>query len=185
MLRRLCLAPLVRAGKELHQVGPKVPSALLNTTVEIVEGAIYYRPLPIAEPQLDRTQPANRPQRGTEMRLTEDMDALRRALIRGRDACLAPFDVRGAFDKVPRRHLMQGLANMGIDAHARRVTHNWLAMGTSQVKTAPPKGTCFGDIYDVARGPPNRGSPTPSFLVCGREGEGGEGERSDGGGGMA
>ena len=161
LLRRVFLVPLVKPGKDPHKVESRRPISLLCTAVKIIESILYHRMLPLAEPRLSPAQYAYRRDRGTEMCLVEMMDMLHRALRRRRFCYLISFDIEGAFDNVSHWHLMEGLREFGIDAHTRRMVHNWLSMRTFQVKMTAASGVCYSNIYPITKGLPQGGVLSP------------------------
>ena len=73
--------------------------------------------------QLGGRHYAYRRDRGAEMHLTELMDFAQRSLNRGKHAYPASFDVAGAFENAPRRHVMEVLEADGADSYIRRKIH--------------------------------------------------------------
>ena len=161
VLRRIHLVPLMKPGKDPHQVSSRRPIALLNTVIKITEAVIHHRMLQVIEPRLNKVQYAYRRERGTEMCLAEIMDTANRALVRGRYVYLVSFDIRGAFDNVSHRQLTESLGRMEVDPHTRRVIHNWLIMRTFQVKMSSTKGTYYSNIHPITRGLPQGGVLSP------------------------
>ena len=145
---------MVKPGKDPHLIASRRPISLLSSTVKIIEAVLYHRLIHEVEPQLESAQYAYRRDRGIEMRLVEIMDELNRALIRKRSCYLISFDVKGAFDNVSRRKLVTGLKQMGVNARARRVIHNWLAKLTFQVRVKSPTGTYHSAIHPITQGLP-------------------------------
>ena len=100
------------------------------------------------------------------MRLTEIMDATRRALRRGRWCYLASFDIAGASDNAPHVHLMKAMRDFGIDAHARRVLRNWLRVRTFSVKMTTPTGFCYSALVPARKGLPQGGILSPRMWLA-------------------
>ena len=164
VLRRIHLAPLVKAGKDPHQISSRKPISLVGTAVKIAEAVTHQRLLPVIEPHLDEAQYAYRRDRGTEMRLTEIIDSTHRALIRNRVVYLVSFDIKGAFGNVAHAQLIQGLSKMNVDEHMKRVAQNWLVGRTFQVKMATTRGTYHSRIKGITRGLPQGGVLSPLLL---------------------
>ena len=99
------------------------------------------------------------------MCLVEVMDSIHGSLRQGRYCYVASFDIEGAFDNVSHWHLMEGLKNMRIDVHTRRIIHNWLSMRTFQVKMATASGTRFSGVYPITKGLPQGGVLSPLLWL--------------------
>ena len=72
--RRLLLLPLVKSGRDPLLVDARRPIALPNAAVKTAEAVIHHGLLPIVEPQYKQ-------ERGREMRPTEIMGTVHRALV--------------------------------------------------------------------------------------------------------
>ena len=165
VLRRVHMVPLIKPGKDPHQVSSRRPISLLCVSVKIIETVLYHRLIHEVEPQLDSAQYAYRRDRGTEMCLTELMDGINRALVRGRYCYLISFDVKGAFDNVSHRQLMKGLKQMKVGVRMRRVIHNWLSKRTFQVKIKTPTGTHLSAVHPITQGLPQGGVLSPLLWL--------------------
>ena len=90
------MVPLAKPGRDTSDPNNKRPTSLLNSLIEIMEGVVYQRLLPILEPQLDPSQFAYRRARGAEQLLASMMDIIHRSLLEGKYVYVASFDMAGA-----------------------------------------------------------------------------------------
>ena len=174
VLCRVHVVLLKKPGKDPRQAGNRRPISLINTAMKILEGIIYNRIIHRVEPMLSPEQYAYRRARGTEHHLVSIMDLIHRALIGGQYVYLVSFDIAGAFDRVSHYGLTEELKLFGIDAHTRRLIHNWIRGRKFIVKHRTPRGTTMGRHTEITSGLPQGGVLSPVLWLMFFNGVGAE-----------
>ena len=122
------------------------------------------------KPQLHQAQSAYRRNRGTGTLLAELADFVGPALLGTQFCDAVQFDISGAPDNVLRWNLVEASKKMEIDAHIRRVVHNWMQGRAPRLENRAPGGTRYTPILGISKGLPHWGgrgglSPLPRLIL--------------------